>query len=36
MSRQRTVTQIDAKPKRLLAGIVAHSLLLRQGEGRGA
>jgi hypothetical protein len=36
MSRQRTVTQIDAKPRRLLAGFVARALLLHRGEGRGA
>lgn len=36
MIRQRTVTQIDAKPRRLLAGDVARDLLLRRGEGRGA
>lgn len=36
MSRQRTVTQIDAKARRLPAGFVARGLLLRRGEGRGA
>jgi hypothetical protein len=34
MSRQRTVTQIDAKARRLLAGFEARGLLLRRGEGR--
>jgi len=37
MSGQRTVTQVDAKPRRLLAGLVARAaLLLRGGEGLGA
>jgi len=36
MSRQRTVTQIDAKARHLLAGFVGRGLLLRRGEGRGA
>ena len=36
MSRQRTVTQIGAEAKSLLAGFVARGLLLRRGEGRGA
>lgn len=31
-SRQRTVTQIDAKARRLLAGLVARGLLVRRGE----
>jgi len=35
MSRQRTVTQIDAKARHLLAGFVARGFLLRRGEGRG-
>jgi hypothetical protein len=35
MSRQRTVTQIDAKARRLLAGLVASVIVLRRGEGRG-
>ena len=35
MSRQRTVTQIDAKARRLLAGLVTSVIVLRRGEGRG-
>ena len=35
MSRQRTVTQIDAQARRLLAGLVARGIVLRRGEGRG-
>jgi hypothetical protein len=34
MSRQRTVTQIDAKATRLLSGS-SRGLLVRWGEGRG-
>lgn len=36
MSRQRTVTQIDAKARHLLAGMVARGLVQRRGEGRSA
>jgi len=36
MSRQRTITQIDAKAKRLLAGMVTRGLLQRRAKGRGA